>query len=66
MWFIGVELEQETSAPPPKKIPDPPLNPECQGKQAPSSTLNALYTYFNVICAVQIMSGTLPDTYINA
>ena len=31
-----------------------------------SSTLNALYTYFNVICAMQIMSGTLPDTYINA
>ena len=26
MWFIGVEVEQETSAPPPKKILDPPLN----------------------------------------
>ena len=25
MWFIGVEVEQETSAPPPKKITDPPL-----------------------------------------
>ena len=25
MWFIGVEVEQETSAPPPKKIQDPPL-----------------------------------------
>ena len=23
MWFIGVEVEQEKSAPPPKKIPDP-------------------------------------------
>ena len=21
MWFIGVKVEQETSAPPPKKIP---------------------------------------------
>ena len=21
MWFIGVEVEQETSAPPPKKTP---------------------------------------------
>ena len=31
-----------------------------------SSTLNALYTYFNVICAMQIISGTLPDTYITA
>ena len=25
MWFIGVEVKQETSAPPPKKILDPPL-----------------------------------------
>ena len=25
MWFIGVEVEQETSAPPPKKILHPPL-----------------------------------------
>ena len=29
MWFIGVEVvEQETSAPPPKKILDPPLDCE--------------------------------------
>ena len=28
MWFIGVEVEQEKSAPPPKKILDPPLYPE--------------------------------------
>ena len=26
MWFVGVEIEQETSAPPPKKILDPPLS----------------------------------------
>ena len=26
MWFIGVEEEQEMSAPPPKKILDPPLH----------------------------------------
>ena len=25
MWFIGVEVEQETSPPRPKKILDPPL-----------------------------------------
>ena len=25
MWFIGVEVEQEMSASPPKKILDPPL-----------------------------------------
>ena len=24
MWFIDIEVEQETSAPPPKKILDPP------------------------------------------
>ena len=28
MWFIGVEVEQETSAPPPKKNLDPPLTRE--------------------------------------
>ena len=34
MWFIGVEVEQETSAPPPKKILDPPLHANiiCFGK----------------------------------
>ena len=33
MWFIGVEVEQETSAPPPKKILDPPLHtPLCGNK----------------------------------
>ena len=26
MWFIGVEVEQETSVPPPKKILDSPLD----------------------------------------
>ena len=26
MWFIGVELEQETSAPPPKKDPGSSLD----------------------------------------
>ena len=29
MWFIGVELEQETSAPPPKKNPG---SPPCIGQ----------------------------------
>ena len=30
MWFVGVEVEQETSAPPPKKILDPPLHIELE------------------------------------
>ena len=31
MWFIGVEVEQETSAAPPEKILDPPLLSVFQG-----------------------------------
>ena len=38
MWFIGVEVEQETSAPPPKKkMLDPPL-----------------YTYFPVVLFIML------------
>ena len=33
MWFIGVEVEQETSAPPPKKILDPPLSMQVTWEQ---------------------------------
>ena len=35
MWFIGVEVEQETSAPPPKKNPGstPGIIPEIATKQ---------------------------------
>ena len=29
MWFIGVEVEQETSAPPPKKNPGSVPEPLC-------------------------------------
>ena len=29
MWFIGVEVEQETSAPPPKKNPGSAPAPHC-------------------------------------
>ena len=32
MWFIGVEVEQETSAPPPKKNPGSAPEPECPRK----------------------------------
>ena len=44
MWFIGVEVEQETSAPPPKK------NPGSAPDVKPDSCLNFLtsqtYTFF--------------------
>ena len=33
MWFIGVEVEQETSAPPPKK--NPGSAPETEAKTSP-------------------------------
>ena len=43
MWFIGVEVEQETSAPPPKKILDPPLKRE---------SLQRNFFVANVFCQV--------------
>ena len=43
MWFIGVEVEQETSAPPPKKILDPPLRcVKTWRQQSVPCTLNGL------------------------
>ena len=33
MWFIGVEVEQETSAPPPKK--NPGSAPDCVARNKP-------------------------------
>ena len=32
MWFIGVEVEQETSAPPPKKNPGSAPGTACEGR----------------------------------
>ena len=40
MWFIGVEVEQERSAPPPKKILDLPLN--CHPLFSPYSSTHSL------------------------
>ena len=37
MWFIGVEVERETSAPPPKKILDPPLLSLRKTEQKPNA-----------------------------
>ena len=38
MWFIGVEVEQETSAPPPKKNPgSAPAHPERKHKHGCAS-----------------------------
>ena len=38
MWFIGVEVEQETSAPPPKKNPGSAPVPHRQSKAPPLLT----------------------------
>ena len=38
MWFIGVEVEQETSAPPPKK--NPGSAPDCKAFIGPFFTGN--------------------------
>ena len=49
MWFIGVEVEQETSASPPKKNPgSAPVNVYAPTDVTQSeSTKNALYTALN-------------------
>ena len=45
MWFIGVEVEQKTSAPPPKKILDPPLKLTVQVVVViPLFTLGSVYS----------------------
>ena len=40
MWFIGVEVEQQTSAPPPKKIPG--SAPAIYSKKSPFLTKSRL------------------------
>ena len=42
MQFIGVEVEQETSAPPPKKILDPPLDLVNPKKELKKKTMKML------------------------
>ena len=40
MWFIGVGIEQETTAPPPKKNPgSAPETSLCQNLSAPASSI---------------------------
>ena len=52
MWFIDVEVEQQTSAPPPEKILDPPL--------ATYTRINAVGTKVQFAFAVPV-SGLIPD-----
>ena len=47
MWLIGVEVEQETSAPPPKKILNPPLEGRggCQNEAISEGVRGCLHIY---------------------
>ena len=54
MWFIGVEVEQETSAPPPKKILDPPLL--CKGT-------NNQWSQVFIKTRVRWLHSTVSDVY---
>ena len=57
MRFIGVEVEQETSAPPPKKILDPPLIPQWN-MLCPFTTLEARRE-LEPKCLMQLFPGSL-------
>ena len=49
MWFIGVEVEQETSAPLLKKILDPPLSENIkQKKQGWFYSRECIYIFTNI------------------
>ena len=50
MWFFGVEVEQETSAPPPKKILDPPLHLSLSSKMSPVQALSSGMRRDSSIC----------------
>ena len=78
MWFFGVEVEQETSAPPPKKILDPPLLKHDEGKPLPKGQLEDRDSVYlkpisgteyseklgRVVCGV--FSPTRPTIYIDS
>ena len=56
MWFIGVQVEQETSAPPPKKNPgsaiapgDPMVTNELGGQ-----ALNAVFSFHTFLCTREV------------
>ena len=52
MWFIGVEVEKETSAPPPKKnpgsVPETSANLNTLNVQNPKTFMNTEKTSFRV------------------
>ena len=69
MWFIGVEVEQETSAPPPKKDPGtapetllkmrPNYSPSSRENATPSSGTSPLASYKEVPPSPEMTCGFL-------
>ena len=49
MWFIGVEVEQETSAPPPNKFLDPSLQNNGKEKQKACCTCKFVFFFIWLI-----------------
>ena len=56
MWFIGVEVEQETSAPPPKKNPG-----SAPGYKDFCKTARALMTKLNQGFSIQLFRERLSE-----
>ena len=64
MWFIGVEVEQETSAPPLKKILDPPLRLYMKGVRFLSKMVNKRVR--EKLRGVELWGGAFPyNTMLN-
>ena len=59
MWFIGVKVEQETSAPPPKKNPGSAPDYAIKTYCTDNSALNQLtvYNYFHLIDQPEIVTN---------
>ena len=74
MWFIGVEVEQQWSAPPPKKILDPPLNLQYIGEtkrrlkdrfnEHRRPILNHIGNYFHTAVSEHFLTRNHSDNHV--
>ena len=66
MWFIGVEVEQETSAPPPNKFLDPSL--QNNGKEKQKACCTCKFVFFlirkKVCCTCNLFFAYLDVIFI--
>ena len=67
MWFIGVEVEQETSAPPPKKNPGsaPALNPSLNLISRSARSVPARCPHYLNVCGRLFMNKTTDQYFHN-